>query len=140
MDVTLGLLADYANVTGDGKLNVMGIFTDINAPVLPWSHPQMQLVLEFEAGAGEWDTQKNIEVKLLDQDANQLFAIGGSVKVPKGQPGRRVHINSIMVFNNLQFKAQGDYVFHILIGGETKKEIPLRVNHAPPPQPPAVQP
>jgi hypothetical protein len=138
MEVTLALLADYANVTKEGKLNVMGIFTTINAPVLPCVHPQMQLVLELEAGAAERDMQKDIEVKLLDADANQIFSVKGNIKVPRGEAGRRAHIHSIMGFGNMKFNAEGDYVFAILIGGETKKEIPLRVNYVHP-SPPAVQ-
>ena len=132
MDVTLALLADYANVTREGKLNVMGLFTIINAPALPWVHPQMQLVLELEASPAEWDMQKDIEIKLLDADANPMLAVRGGVKVPRGEAGRRVRINSIMTFGNVKFNAEGDYIFAILIGGETKKEIPLRVNYAPP--------
>ena len=131
MDVALALLADYANVTREGKLNVMGLFTIIKAPTLPWIHPQMQLVLQFEAGAAEWETQKDIQVKLLDADANSLLDLRGSVKVPRGEAGRRVHVNSIMTFANAKFQAEGDYVFAVLIGGETKKEIPLRVVHSP---------
>ena len=133
MEVTLALLADYANVTREGKLNVMGIFSIINAPALPWVHPQMQLVLELEAGAAEWDTQKDIEIKLLDVDAKQVVAVKGSVKVPRGEPGRRARINSIMTFSNVKFDIQGDYVFAILIGGETKKNILLTVNYISPP-------
>jgi len=131
MEVGLALLADYANVTREGKLNVMGLFTIINAPALPWVHPQMQLVLQLEAGAAEWDTQKDIRVKLLDADANPIIDVGRSVKVPRGDPGRRVHMNLIMTFANVRLKAEGDYVFAVLIGGETKKEIPLRVMHVP---------
>ncbi len=131
MEVTLALLADYANVTREGKMNVMGLFTIINAPVLPWTHPQMQLVLELEASPAEWDTEKKIEIKLLDADANQVFAVGGTTKVSRGEPGRRVRINSILTLGNIKFNTEGDYSFAILIGGETKKEIPLRVNFAP---------
>lgn len=139
MEVALALLADYANVTREGKLNVMGLFTIINAPALPWVHPQMQVVLQFEAGPAEWEAQKEIQVKLLDADANSLLDVRGSVRVPRGDAGRRVHINSIMTFANVKFQAEGDYVFAILIGGETKKEIPLRVIHVPP-TPPTVKP
>lgn len=133
MDVTLALLADYANVTREGKLNVMGVFSVINAPILPWVHPQMQLVLELEAGAAEWDMQKDIEIKLLDADAKQIVAVKATVKVPRGEPGRRARINSMMTFNNVKFDVQGDYVFAVLIGGETKKEISLVVNYVSPP-------
>ena len=135
MEVTLALIADYANVTREGKLNVMGLFTIINAPALPWIHPQMQLVLELEAGPAEWDMQKDIEIKLLDADAKTILAVQGGLRVPKGEAGKRVRINSIMTLGNITFNAQGDYTFVILIGGDTKKEIPLRVNYAPQPPP-----
>ncbi len=131
--MTLALLADYANVTKEGKLNVMGLFSIINAPVLPWVHPQMQLVVELEASAAEWDMQKDIEIKLLDADAKQVIAVQASVKVPRGEPGKRARINSIMTFGNVKFDKEGDYEFAILIGGETKKDIPLTVNYVPPP-------
>lgn len=137
--MALALLADYANVTREGKLNVMGLFTIINAPRLPWVHPQMQVVLQLEAGAAEWETQKDIQVKLLDADANSLLDVRGSVKIPRGEAGRRVHVNSIMTFANVKFQTEGDYVFAILIGGETKKELPLRVMHVPK-APPDVKP
>ena len=133
MEVTLSLLADYANVSKEGKLNVMGLFTIINAPALPWVHPQMQLVLELEAGPAEWDSQKDIQIMLLDADGNQILSVQGNAKVPKGEAGRRVRINMIMTFGNVKFDAEGDYTFAILIGGETKKEIPLRVNQVSPP-------
>ena len=133
MDVTLALLADYANVTREGKLNVMGLFTIINAPALPWIHPQMQLILELEASPAEWDSQKDIQIKLLDADGNQVLSVQGNVKVPRGEAGRRVRINSIMTFGNVKFNAEGDYTFAILVGGETKKEISLRVNYVTPP-------
>ncbi len=139
MEVGLALLADYANVTREGKLNVMGLFTIINAPRLPWVHPQMQVILQLEAGAAEWETQKDIQVKLLDADANSLLDVRGSVKIPRGEAGRRVHVNSIMTFANVKFQTEGDYVFAILIGGETKKELPLRVMHVPK-APPDVKP
>ena len=133
MEVKLALLADYANVTAEGKLNLMGIFDVINAPSLPWTHPQMRLVLTFEANPAEWDTQKKVQIKLLDADAHEKLTMGADLKVPRGQPGRNVSINSIIAINNLKFDVAGDYAFHVLIGEDDKKTIPLRVNFTPRP-------
>lgn len=133
MEVKLALLADYANVTREGKLNLMGIFDVINAPSLPWTHPQMRLVLTFEANPAEWDTQKKVQIKLLDADAREKLTMGADIKVPTGKSGRNVPINSIIVINNLRFDVAGYYAFYILIGEETKKEIPLTVNYVPRP-------
>lgn len=136
MEVKLALLADYANVTKEGKLNVMGLFTAINAPVLPWIHPQMQLIIEFEASPAEWNSHKEIEIKLLDVDAKQLLSIKANLTVPKGKSGKRSQINSIMAFGNVRFESEGDYVFAIMIGGDVKKELPFSVTYAPPSSPP----
>ena len=133
VEVTLALLADYANVTKDGKLNLMGVFTIINAPALPWVHPQMQLVLQFEVGTADWDTEKGIEVQLLDAGGNQLSDIRGNVKVTRPQVARPLQFNSIMSINNLKFSNEGDYVFLVRLDGEIKREIPLRVNYVPAP-------
>jgi len=133
MELTLALFADYANVTKDGKLNLMGVFTIINAPALPWVHPQLQLVLQFEVGPDDWDTEKVIEVQLLDTDGNQLSAIRGNVKVTRPQVARPLQINSIMSINNLKFGKEGDYVFLIRLDGEIKRYIPLIVNYVPVP-------
>jgi hypothetical protein len=132
MEVTLAVLADYANVTKEGKLNVMGLFTHINARALPYLHPQMLLVWEAEAGPAEWETRKDVEIKLLDEAANQILSVRGNLEVPGGEPGKPVRINSLMGFNNVKFDAEGDYVFSILIGGETKKNVSFRVSYTPP--------
>lgn len=133
MEVALALLADYANVTKEGKLNLLGLFDRINASNLPWIHPQMQLVLSLEATPAEWDSSKKFEIKLLDADGNTKLTIGSDLKVPRGQSGRNVLISSIIAINNLRFDTAGDYAFHILIGGDDKKTIPLRVNFVPRP-------
>ena len=133
MEVSLALLADYANVTKEGKLNLLGLFSMINAPSLPWTHPQMQLVLSLEATPAEWDSSKKVEIKLLDADGNTKFTISSELKVPRGQSGRNVVINSIIAINNLRFDTEGDYAFHVLIGEDDKARIPLRVNFVPRP-------
>lgn len=135
MNVALALLADYANVTREGKLNLLGLFERINAPALPWVHPQMQLALSLEASPAEYDMTKNVEIKLLDADGNTKFAISSGLKVPREKSGRSVSINTIIAINNLRFDTAGDYAFHILIDGDDKKEIPLRVEYVPSPQP-----
>jgi len=49
MEVVLAVLADYANVSQEGKLNIMGIFDIISSEKFPTFHPEMKLVVQFEA-------------------------------------------------------------------------------------------
>src|SRR6185436_5289009 len=48
VDVKLALLADGANATAEGKLNILGIFNALHAASFPCAHPHMCLVLRFE--------------------------------------------------------------------------------------------
>lgn len=133
VEVKLALLADYADVTRDGKLNLMGVFTIINARVLPWVHPQMQIVLQFEVGPADWETEKGTEVQLLDADRDRVSAIQGNVKVARPQIANPLQMNSILSINNLKFNNEGDYVFVLRLDGQIEREIPLRVNYVPAP-------
>jgi hypothetical protein len=129
MDVTLAVLADYANVSQDGKLNIMGIFQEVNPPVLPFPLPQMFLVVSFEAGPAEFGSVKNVRIALLDSDGNEMLALEGQVQVPRPpKPGRRAFINQVIGLNGVRFERPGGHEFSILIGGETRGTASLHVN------------
>lgn len=78
MKVTLAVLADYANITREGKLNILGMFDVIHAQNFPMTHPQMQLVMRFEADIAEAGKTKKLEIKLMDADGKTLFVLNGS--------------------------------------------------------------
>lgn len=129
MDVKLAVLADYANVSQDGKLNIMGIFQEINAPSLPFPLPQMYLVLTFEAGPAEFGSEKQLRVVLVDSDGNERMSLEGQVKVPRPlRRGAPAYINEAIGLAGVPFDRAGDYHFAALVGGETKETVPLHVN------------
>jgi hypothetical protein len=129
MDVNLAVLADYANVSQDSKLNIMGIFQEVNPPVLPFALPQMYLVVSFVAGPAEFGSVKNIRIVLLDNDGNEMLALEAQAQVPRPpRPGRRAFINQVIGLNGITFQRPGDYAFSILVGGETKETVGLHVN------------
>lgn len=125
--VTLALLADYANVSREGKLNILGIFDNINAQSLPAIHPQMQLVLTLEADRGDADKDHKIEIELIDADGTKLFSIGGDLRFTSPPPGERIKVNHIIQLNNLQFNHFGSHEFKIRINNEVRQSVPLSV-------------
>ena len=129
MDVTVAVLADYANVSQDGKLNIMGIFQEINPPFLPFPLPQMYLVASYAAGPAEFDTIKDIKIALLDNDGKEMLTLEGQVPVQRPpRPGSRAYINQVIGLNGVTFERPGDYGFAILVGSETKETVSLHVN------------
>jgi hypothetical protein len=110
----------------------MGVSNAMNARTLPWVQPQMHIVLQFEVGVADWDTEKSVEVQLLDADGNRVSGIQGNVKVARPKVAKPLQVNSIFAINNLKFNKDGDYVFVVRLDGQIEKEIPLRVNYVPP--------
>ena len=129
VEVNLAVLADYANVSQDGKLNIMGIFQEVNPPVLPFALPQMYLVISFEAGPAEFGSTKNVRIALLESDGSEMLALEGQTEVPRPpRPGSRAFMNQVIGLNGITFQQPGDYAFSILVGGETKETIGLHVH------------
>lgn len=129
MDVTVAVLADYANVSQDGKLNIMGIFQEVNPPFLPFPLPQMYLVLSFSAGPAEFDTKRNIRVALLHTDGQEILTLEAQMRVPRpNRPGSRAYINEAIGLAGVMFERPGDYGFSILVGDDEKATVPLHVN------------
>ena len=131
MEVPLALLADYANTSQDGKLNVMGVFNRILTKDFPTVHPEMRLVFRLEAQPSERGRQATIEIKLLDADANVLHHVKGRVGVPQKSLQPTIEINQILRLTGLVFKKPGDYRFDILVDGDLKANVPFTLEQLP---------
>lgn len=130
MHVTLALLADYANVTAEGKLNILGIFDRITVQELPAVHTQMHLVLRLEAGTADQNRPHNVEIRLQDPDGGTVVDVRGDL-MPHGVPGRTSATNQILTFNNVQLNRAGTHAFVVEVDGTPRAEVALAVELAP---------
>src|SRR5205823_13144307 len=99
--VKVALLADYSNVSREGKLNILGIFDTIYAPTFPTTHPHMQLVIRFEADAREAGATRQVEVQFRTQDGTVLFRLPGAMTVQPGELGETIRTDHILNVTNL---------------------------------------
>jgi len=128
VEVTLAVVADSANVSVEGKLNILGNFSELMAKSFPARHPEMQLVLRMEASPAEVGMHKRLEMQLLDEDGGKISGFNADFDVPQPpKPGRPVSIQMITRMVDVVFPKAGSYVIHILIGGEEKATVPLAV-------------
>ena len=132
VQIALALLADSANVSREGKLNILGIFDRISAQSLPAAHPQMQLVITLEADRGDADKEHKLAIELIDADGAKLLSMAGDLKFVSPPPGEQVRMNHIIQLNNLRFDHFGSYEFKILINNEVRKSVSLSVTEAKP--------
>ncbi len=137
MKARIAVLADYANVTADQKLNVMGIFNVINAPQVPVVHRQMQLVLGFVSDPWDAGTSIPFEVQLVDEDGKPTLSLKGQMTVAHTPPGEQATTNAILALNDVMFGKFGHYEFKILVNDEPFATVPLIVQQMQMPNAPA---
>jgi len=134
MKPLLFLVADYANVTGDGKLNVMGIFQVINAYNFPARHSSMHLVAKLAPELSEYGQKRTFTVILMDADGNHVLQISGEFDVPRGEGGKKPEVNIILDLKDVILPKPGRYQFVLLIDKDQKDELTLYVNQLETPQ------
>ena len=127
MEVQLALLADGANVSREGKLNLLGIFDTIFARTFPVTHPQMQLVIRFGATADEAGSTRQIEIHLVAGEGEVLLRLPGALTVQPRALGQAIRMDHVLSLNNVQFARPGRYRFDILVDGQVAAAVPLQV-------------
>ncbi|MDO8690226.1 MAG: hypothetical protein Q7R39_09510 [Dehalococcoidia bacterium] len=128
MDLTLILLADYANVAEKGKLNVMGIFNQVFASAFPTRHPEMYLIAKLTAYPSEYNTTRKVTIRLVDEDGrDELVNWSQDVHVPQGSGGSKVENNIILKMVDVEFRRAGAYQFSVLVDNDHKGDLRLDV-------------
>ena len=130
MEVPLAVLADSANVSQEGKLNIMGIFSQINAQSLPLRYPHMALVFALQAQVAEGGRKHQAVISCMDEDGGKLFEANATIEVTIQDPTKPATVNQIINFQLMEFRKEGDYSFNILVNNELKRSVTLTVKLA----------
>ena len=126
MEIALATLADHANTTGDGKLNIIGLFDALHVRDVPATHASMHLVLRIRVEPSELDRQHELEIRCNDDDGEELFKVKGAFSVT-GLPWRASTVPHVVGINNLPFQKYGIHTFSILINEQVMQTLELEV-------------
>ena len=114
MKINFAHLSDYASISREGKLSVMGIFDRLTYAQVPAVHPVMYLAFEVELSRDELGQPFTLRIDLVDQDGklvNQVVAQGGI----NLKPGKTIditdvpHIPQVISFGSVTFQQHGGY-------------------------------
>ena len=130
MKIPMALVADEANISQEGKLNVLGAFDRIAAPNFPTVHPKMVFVFRVEAGYGDGERAVPARIRLIDEDDNLLFDAGGEIRAPQVAPGDFATSYQLFVLAGIEFSRPGMYKFVVTLGDLPPHETPLSVMQA----------
>lgn len=125
MEIRFAVMADAANVSREGKVNITGIFDRINAQEFPAVHMGGYLVLGIEAHAAEAGRHK-VRILFVDADGNLLMEMnGGLVVLEPEDRSTPVRGNEIIQTQMIPLPASGEYSFDIFIDDRYEASIPV---------------
>jgi hypothetical protein len=117
MQVNFAHLCDFALMSAEGKLSLIGLFSRIVVPQLPAVLQQSFVAFEIELDYTEIGTPVDVRVEIVDADGAKV--IKGTHHVPtqgQGKPGDRALIPQVMRLPPLQFGRAGSYDINIFLG------------------------
>lgn len=117
VEVAMAAIADGANVSRQGKLNILGIFDTIGAAQFPIVHPTLTLTFRLLVEFEDQQRRHHIEVGLIDEDNRSLWNASANVDVGEIAPGEFQHINQVINLRGIRFERPGRYRFRIKIDG-----------------------
>lgn len=127
MEIILAVACDRARTSPEGKLDLGGVFNELNAPGFPAGQERMTLVFVLEWDRGD-SGRKQFRADMVDDAERKVFTIQGHTDVdarPEGRPPAQTQL--ILPVKNVVFPHPGRYRFHLHVGGETRKILPLYV-------------
>lgn len=130
MDIIFTFICDYAN--GTGKINAMGLgFDTIYASQVPYTHHSFFLVAKLRASVVEIG-EKEIKIALIDADGKSIIPdLVSKIRLQRYEGLNESKANIVLQFGNVQFPDYGNYEFKIVVEGEVKGSISLRVAEPP---------
>jgi hypothetical protein len=136
MKLDIAVLADAANVSREGKLNICGIFRNIFGAQLPLVWPSLTIALQVTMDPSEKGRTHMLGLVFTDpkkRPMNQFPEM--NFEVPADAPGSFVTLPFVLNLTNLAFPIHGVYEFALTIDGAAAGTLSLEV--APPPLPPS---
>lgn len=131
MELTLAVACDEARTRPDGKLDLVGVFNELNAPGFPAAQERMTVVFVLEWARHEAG-RKPFRMDLLGADGRKVLTIEGHTDVDSRtdeQPPAQTRL--IMPLQNVVFPRPGRYEFQVEAAGEARRALSLHLSEHP---------
>lgn len=133
MKVTLATAADFAMVSADRKLSVIGLFDRITTSAFPTKHPCLYVVLVFRVDKGKEGQKGFVDIKLEDPSGEMLAQASGDMDIPSltreildpRDAGGQLGVHMIAQFAGIVFKQPGKHLFRVEVNKESIVDVPV---------------
>ena len=126
MHVSFALFADAANLSQEGKLNVLGVFDAVHVANLPAVHPRATLVVRLKGSAADVGNHA-LTLRWKNPKGNELWSSTAELAV-NAPPGHAAEMDMPVIASiDLPLDSVGDYSMLIDLDGKIHAETRLHV-------------
>src|SRR3954471_5695438 len=126
MHVSFALFADAANLSQEGKLNILGVFDALQVASLPAIHPRAHLVVHLK-GSGVDVGAHTVSFRWLSPSGQELWNSSGDLNVGAPPPGVAEMDLPLIAQLDLPMDAAGPYTMAIAIDGNHTLDVGVHV-------------
>ena len=129
MHVSFALFADAANLSQEGKLNILGVFDALQVAQLPAIHPRAHLVVHLKGTNADIGSH-TVNFRWLSPSGSELWNSSGDLNVGAPPPGAVEMDLPLIAQLDLPMDAAGAYTMAIAIDGDHTTDVPVHVRTA----------
>jgi hypothetical protein len=126
MHVSFALFADAANISQEGKLNVLGVFDALQIGSLPAVHPRATLVVRLKAAEGD-EGRHTLAFAWAGPNGDDMWSSSGELDVGKPPAGSYEIDIPVIAAVDLPLQSVGAHTMRVELDGELRAEIMLHV-------------
>ena len=136
MQVAFALFADAANLSQEGKLNVLGVFDALQVGSLPAVHPRAHLVVHLKGTLTDVG-RHTVTLRWINPRGSELWTSTGELNVGQPPTGITEMDLPLIAQIDLPIDGAGGYRMTISLDERQSTEVPVQVRTAQAVRPPA---
>ena len=129
MHVSFALFADAANLSQEGKLNILGVFDALQVGTLPALHPRATLVVHLKGSPADVGNHR-VSLQWLSPGGNELWSSEGELGIAAPPTGVVEMDFPVIAQLDLPLDLAGSYLMRVGLDGQTHAEVPIQVRLA----------
>ena len=127
MYCSFALFADAANLSQEGKLNVLGVFDALHVASVPAVHPRATLVVRLKASPDDAGTHA-LSLTWVAPGGEEVWSSSGEVEVHSPPPGAIEVDIPVIAAIDLPIAEAGVHVMRVELDTEVEAEVGLHVH------------
>ena len=129
MHVSFALFADAANLSQEGKLNILGVFDAVQVASMPTVHPRATLVLRLK-GSGSDVGRHTVTLRWFNPTGSELWSSLGELDVGAAGPPHQLATEMdlpLIAAIDLPLDEVGSYTMQVALDDKVHASVRLQV-------------